>query len=327
MRASEALRAAIRSRVLPGTLSGDPADLATFIALSGGEGVLGLVFFGSRKTDARPDSFSAYDLFVLTKDYRPFYRHLWETGALRKSPNLLAALNVVLPPNQVSLRSKGSGAPWRAKCAVISLESFVRDASKGRRDHFCIGRLFQPTEVIYVSDPSSLERILDAIANAHTETFSWARPWLPDVFDVSQYCRTLLTVSLGQEIRPEPSGRARELWEAQKAYLQPVYSVFLEDLLEQGELVKGGGGYSLARAVTSWERTRIRLYFRWSLVRATARWGKYIVTFDDWLEYILRKAERHAGHEIVLTEKERRLPLLFLWPKLVRYLRQKDRRM
>ncbi len=65
-------------------------------------------------------------------------------------------------------------------------------------------------------------------------------------------------------------------------------------------------------------------YFAWSKVRATARWGKYVVTFDDWLDFLLRKARRHSGQEIVLTERERRHPLVFLWPRVFRYLRHKD---
>jgi hypothetical protein len=50
-----------------------------------------------------------------------------------------------------------------------------------------------------------------------------------------------------------------------------------------------------------------------------------VVTFEGWLDYILRKAERHTGQRIALTAPERRLPLVFLWPRVFRYLRQKDR--
>jgi hypothetical protein len=49
-----------------------------------------------------------------------------------------------------------------------------------------------------------------------------------------------------------------------------------------------------------------------------------MITFEDWLEYIRRKAERHTGREVVLTERERRMPLVFLWPRLFRYLRDKQ---
>ena len=80
-----------------------------------------------------------------------------------------------------------------------------------------------------------------------------------------------------------------------------------------------------ARPSTGGERLRGRLYFQRSLVRATARWAKYVVTFEDWLEFLLRKARRHSGQEIELTERERRLPLIFLWPRVIGYLRHKDK--
>ena len=50
-----------------------------------------------------------------------------------------------------------------------------------------------------------------------------------------------------------------------------------------------------------------------------------MVTFDDWLEFIVRKARRHSGQDIVLSDRERRMPLVFLWPRVIRYLRHKDR--
>ena len=44
------------------------------------------------------------------------------------------------------------------------------------------------------------------------------------------------------------------------------------------------------------------------------------MTFDGWLDYIIRKAERHSGETIVLTPLERRFPLVLLWPRLFRFL-------
>jgi hypothetical protein len=67
------------------------------------------------------------------------------------------------------------------------------------------------------------------------------------------------------------------------------------------------------------------VYFRWSLLRATARWGKHVLSFEGWLDFLVRKARRHSGQDIVLSERERRAPLVFLWPRVFRYLRQKDR--
>jgi hypothetical protein len=61
-------------------------------------------------------------------------------------------------------------------------------------------------------------------------------------------------------------------------------------------------------------------------VRATARWLKHVVSFEGWLDYIVRKASRHTGEPIVLTGRERRWPWVFLWGRLFRYLRDKNRK-
>lgn len=324
MRASERLREAIRSRVLPRNPQAEARAVARSVLESGGDSVLALVFFGSRKSQASPDPWSAYDFFVVTRNYRDFYRSLKAAGSFRRSRRVAAALNAILPPNQVSVRVGGGEEPVLAKCAVISLTTLLRETSERRRDHFCAGRLFQPTEVLYTRDEATAERVLDALVGAHVLTLSWVRPWLPSAFDVEIYCRTLLRVSLSHEIRPEPEGRSEALWEAQRRYLTEVYSIVLSDLAQAGELQRSGDNYALARPVTLTEKVRIEAYFGRSLIRATERWFKYMVTFDDWLEYIVRKARRHTGQQIVLTPREKRLPIVFLWPRVIRYLREKD---
>lgn len=322
------LREAVRDRVENRDPESSPARAARWIADVAGESLRGVVFFGSRKTQAGPDGWSAHDFFLLPRDYGSFYRALGARGVQRRGPRLLAALNLVLPPNQIALTPDlGTQPPFRAKCAVITLDRLVRETGGDRKDHFCAGRLFQPTELLFASDEAARERILGALVSAHALTFEWVRPSLGARFDVETYCRTLLRVSLSREIRPEPTGRrADSLWEAQSSYLVPVYGALLEDLVEAGQLdVHGHEQYGLRRAATGTERLRTALYFDWSMARATARWFKYVVTFEDWLPYIVRKAERHSGTTIVLTPRERRLPLLFLWPRLLRFLRNKNR--
>jgi hypothetical protein len=49
------------------------------------------------------------------------------------------------------------------------------------------------------------------------------------------------------------------------------------------------------------------------------------VTYEDWPFYIVRKLERRAGLQVEVTERERRWPFIFLWPKLVRVLRELNR--
>jgi hypothetical protein len=323
MRVSDRLRVAFQSRAEPSSPRLEAVRLARGIVEKGGASVQAVVFFGSRKTQAQPDSFSAYDFFVLTHDYRRFYEGLRRTGVLKRNPTLVAALNSVLPPNQISIVDAADGT-W-IKCSVATLGAFMRDTSSRRKDHFCLGRLFQPTEILYVSEPAIREAVEEALLSAHLLTYRWIRPWLPSRFGVEQYARTLLRVSLSREIRPEPPGRMEELFVAQRDYFVAVYGELLRDLAQEGELRElGGGEYALVHPAGAFERLKTAAYFRWSLVRATARWAKYIVTYEGWLDYIVRKVERRTGAKIVLTQRERRHPLIFLWPRLIRFLRDKD---
>ena len=324
---ADLLREAVRAHAFAAAGRDEVRSAAAEIARLGGESVLAVVFFGSRKTKPSDDPWSAHDFFVLTRAYRGFYASLRAASALRRDPALLAALNAWLPPSQLSLRLAAGGQALRAKCAVIDLDTLLRETSLLGRDHFCAGRLFQPVEVAYVRDQAAADSVLDALTSAHRISYAWARPFLPAEFEATAYAQALLELSMAAEIRPEPKGRAEALFDSQREYHRGVYALLLQELRERGELVAGANArYGLARPATAWERARLRLFFSWSLVRATARWSKHVITFDDWLEYVLHKARRHTGREIALSERERRWPLLFLWPRVLRYFREKDRR-
>jgi hypothetical protein len=282
-----------------------------------------MIFYGSRKTLRNPDPWSPFDFFVLVRDYASFYRALVEGRAVSRPPQLLAALNAVMPPSM--LRLGGPGAPSRpSKCAVIRWDAFRRATGPERRDHFCAGRLFQAATVVHAADAATGEAMIDALARAHAATYEWVRPWLPPRFDVSTYCRTLLRVSFAWEIRPEPAGRAEVLFQAQRGALETAYAVLLADLVDAGELRTAGEEFALSRAPGWTERLRTRAYFSRSLARSTSRWLKHVITHEGWLEHIVHKAERHGGQPIELSTLERRWPLVFIWPRVLRYLRDKN---
>src|SRR5262249_39335426 len=90
----EALRSAVAERVRPSVVRDDAAEVARAVVAAGGGSVRALVFFGSRKTQARPDAYSAYDLFVVVAAYAPFYRALRAAGR----PERLAAAEPGLRP-------------------------------------------------------------------------------------------------------------------------------------------------------------------------------------------------------------------------------------
>ena len=98
----------------------------------------------------------------------------------------------------------------------------------------------------------------------------------------------------------------------------------LGHLPQPSEMVEEDGRYRLATPVGASERRRWRWHFARSRIRSTTRWLKHTVTFDNWLPYVVRKAERHTGTTIELTGLEQRWPLLFLWPRAIRLLRSRS---
>ena len=130
-----------------------------------------------------------------------------------------------------------------------------RETSARRRDHFTIGRLFQPTRILAARSAEARERLLAALVSAHAETWRWSRPWLPRSFNADDYGRRVLEISMSWEVRPEPPGRAAALWEAQRAAHQPVFEALLHELESAGEVAPSGwprrrepGGITGARA-------------------------------------------------------------------------------
>jgi hypothetical protein len=184
------------------------------------------------------------------------------------------------------------------------------------------GRLFQPMRLLHARDAAARDAILSCLESSLRETWGWARPWLPSSFDAAGYGLSALSTSMRWELRPEPEGRAAELWAAQRELQIPVVEALLAELRAAGELVAAlaPGSWSASRATGRLERLRRGLYFRVSMARATVRWLKHVVSFEGWLDYIVQKVSRHGGEELRLSERERRFPLLLLWGRAYRYL-------
>jgi len=326
--AASPLARAVAERAL--SPSEDPALDAAVRRLAGaaGDALVGLVFFGSRRTGAAlANAFSAYDLFVVVEDYRAFYDSLRRAGLSGKRPGLMAVVSAWLPPTQCSLRFEAEGV--HVKASVVRYDTWRRETSARRRDHFCVGRLCQPTRILHFRDQDARGHLLEGLVSAHRETWKWAHPWLPPAFDADAYGRSALRTSMRWEVRPEPAGRAETLWDAQRDLQIPVFDALLGELEARREVthVPGRAGWlQPARPVRAIERLQLNVYFRRSIVRATARWLKHTVTFEGWLDYIVRKASRHTGEAIELTDRERRWPWVFLWGRLFRYLRDKNRK-
>lgn len=281
-----------------------------------------VLLFGSRLVGASPDVHSAHDLVVVVNDYLRFYEALVAAGHHRRSPRFLAGLATVLPPNLIAFFPEGPGGPV-AKCMIISVDDFHRALSPAARDHFVKGRMVQRVVVLHARDLHVGARIQEDLALARRDVLRWAGPFVEQPFTAEDLAWRMLDVSYGAEVRPESGSRVQEVFEAQRETLVPAFRDVLERAEMDGEVERTGRGWRFPTPPTGWDRLGLRAYFLASKVRVTLRWFKHVLTFDDWLTYIQRKVERRTGIEVEIGPWERRYPLLFLWPKVVRVLRSR----
>jgi hypothetical protein len=300
--------------------------LSTVLANAFGPTAVALIHYGSHAHGAGATAESAHDFLAIVDSYGDAYHSLAATVGTRYRPRVAALLNRVLPPNVIAIIDADATPPVRAKIAVFSLRAFRRACSPRAADLFVRGRLFQVAKLAWVRDEESRLAVVAATIEARAGSFEWGRAFLPPAFDVETYCRTLLTTAFASEIRPETADRIASLLDAQRTTLHQVYIPLLTWLQRAGMLRQEGALYSTAARHGFWRTLKSSIYIRRSKLRATLRWAKYVALYDDWLDYVVRKIARRSGVAIELSSRERRWPLIFLWPKAIRFLRSRPQR-
>ena len=304
------------------TRSTPAEELARGLVAAGGGAVRAVLLYGShllRPGSVAPDPNSAVDLVVLVDDYDVFYRALQAAGELPRPAWLMSGLAHVLPPNVIAF-APGQGRGAIAKCLVVRGDHFEQALGPEPRDHFLLGRMVQKVGLIWTRDGASEAWVRAQLRTAYDHVLDWMAPYIEGPFDADELGRRLLEVCYQGELRPEAGDRAEQIFRAQADHFRRAFRPVLEGAMAAHVLESRLDGYHLVDPVAPEEASRWRWHFRISKVRATARWLKHTLTFANWLPYVVRKVERHTGREIHLTTLERKLPLIFLWPRAVHVL-------
>ncbi len=318
---------------------GEPSQrLARSLVDVAGTQVRAVLLYGSHLFGAAPDRYSAHDLVVVVEQYVGTYQELRRRGFTHRPPRLMASLAWLLPPNVIAYSPEGADGPM-AKCLIINARDFERELSDRSRDHFMISRMIQEVDVLYVRDAAAEGWLDDCLEAARRTVLDWAAPYVAAPFSAETLTREMIAICYRSEIRPESGSRASSVFEAQRAYLVDTYEKLLANASSEGLVVREEHGYPpvqkhgyppvpehgyrSARRPGPIARLRRFVYFNFSKLRVTARWFKHVLTFENWLPYTVRKVERRTGMRVELTALERRLPLIFIWPRVFRVLRNR----
>jgi hypothetical protein len=275
----------------------DLADRFVAHLLAGHEGAIdAIVFYGSllAARSARPTSY--HDFYVIVDSLEQYHRRMRDRIVGR-----------VLPPS-VYYRVFEDGL--RCKYCVLTRAQFETEMTAAARDLHNIGRFSKRVGLVYARDAAAEARIVLGCLSAARTLLPHALALLPSEFTLDEFIRTLLRLSYLGEQRVAEDAKVEALFAAERDHYRAFYGALLREhgLAPDGERYQQPLPDPAARAATEAFLARSRR-------RGKLRWPKYMVTVDGWLDIIIEKVERHHGVKIELTERERRYPLLFAWPK------------
>ena len=251
------------------------------------------------------------DLYLICDSYRAAYQ----------SP-LLAAANWILPPNVFYAELQHGddapgGKPLRSKVTVISLRDFQRGCSRAWFASYIWGRFAQPTRILYSRNEQVRTRVEDALLQAARTLLHNALPMLPPQGRLTTLWEQSLGLSYATELRTERGGRAGELAQSSREFYAAVTRQHAPGIEFPFTVYEEGGDLHYKSEIEPWRRRVSSL--AWALRRGQGkllsimRLLKALFTFTGGLDYVAWKLERHSGQEVVIPDKVRRAPLIFLW--------------
>ncbi|MGA9409395.1 MAG: hypothetical protein WBV78_03010 [Roseobacter sp.] len=266
--------------------------LANTLAAESGSAVLAILFYGSCLRNQTSEG--VLDFYILVDKYSDYH------------PNLLgAAANALLPPT-VQYRP---GDAARAKIAVVTLDAFAGRMRPDSNDTTMWARFCQPAALLYARDAESADATVEAIADAIATGAVWARRLGSDGGSSADLWTALFRNTYGAELRVEDGGdRGQEIYHQAADYFDKMLDPAL-DLANGKRHLKGWTSPSHRNTKRHYQRVwrRKRLYGKFFNI---SRLIKAAFTFDQKVEYIEWKIERHTGRPLQLTDFQKRHPLI-----------------
>ena len=246
------------------------------------------------------------DIYLICDDYRSTY-----------TSRTMAAANWLLAPNVFYAEVDFEGKTLRSKYAVISAADFRRGCSMAWFESYIWGRFSQPSRMLYCRDEDTRISIDQCLLSAARTFLHRTAPLFPTDGSIVELWEGALALSYGSELRTEKSGRASELARASQDYFETVSEQLVGSLPFHFQLEQHNGALHYHSETTASQKRSARFSWRLRRVNGTImsilRLVKALFTFEEGIDYIVWKLQRHSGQEIIVPDKVRRYPLVFCW--------------
>ena len=271
-----------------------------------GEALQAILVYGSWLRGKRD---TMLDFYVLVEDYRTL-DSAWQ-GWMCK----------LLPPNvyhihHTSDQPQPDSHELRAKYALLTLDRFC-EAMKSDFHSYFWARFAQPCKVLYARDERTQNQLKEAFSNAAANFINRVLPTMENSFSSEQLWTHGLALTYQCELRTESSNRGESIYDFNPGYYDEITRSFaatsatLNATDNDNTYRRQSSGFAVKKSAFSWWARRVQ-----GKVLSVMRLFKAAFTFNEPLEYLLWKIERHSGIYIAPTRRQLEHPLIFAWPSL-----------
>jgi hypothetical protein len=298
-------------------------DVSAEVRRRHGSAVAAVVFYGSCLRKQRADE-GVLDFYALVHGYGDAYRS-----------NLLAWSNAALPPNVFYAELARPRGVIRTKYAVMSLDDFARGCRPESLHSIVWARFCQPALLVWSESQAVAAHVAELAAEATLTMVLRGAALLADTegratFRVEALWQRGFEETYRTELRTERPETIASIYRSAPERYERMTMLALRVLHDEGVLALESDGTT--HRVQMPPALRRRLVVGWKRRRPVAkslyavRLVKSAVTFGDWLPYAIWKLNRHTGVRIEPTDRQRRHPLVYGWPVILRLLRQQKLR-
>ena len=228
------------------------------------------------------------DFYVLTENF---------SGV---SSNIISRVACCLvPPNVYYAETEFGGQRLRAKYALLPLRLFAKWMTRETGNPYFWARFAQPSALVYARDDKTRDDVVAGISEALRTGFANAKALTTET-DALAIWTAGFNATYQSEFRSEKTGRAAGIVSSAPDYYREAARLLASETPVHAN------------------QTLRRLTGKaWSVLRLI----KAAFTFQGGADYIAWKIERHSGEKIILTDWQRRHPViagLLLLPALLR---------
>jgi hypothetical protein len=239
------------------------------------------------------------DFYILVDDYKTAYGR-W----------LPAWGNAALPPNVFYAEHAGAdGQTLRCKYAVMTMTDFERWCAADKKSPYIWARFAQPAALVWSRDADSTDRATCAVQAAVLTLVGQTAPAIAYPCDIKTFWSQMFALTYATEFRAERAGKGGELFELfaeRYTQLTPHLLIALAlPLTLEGDRVTCQAIWPDARILSGWAWRGLA-----GRVQHLGRLIKAAFTFDGGVDYLAWKITRHSGQAVVVTDWQRRHPIL-----------------